>query len=666
MMKSNEQNNQISNNPKQFVPADESPLDLYTIPLSSGWFAWDSIHDTERAALWEFFDGSSFTRTPRIYKEYRDFIINKFREDPSTKLLFTDVRKSLVGDVCLLRKVFGCLEKWSLINFNVGATAEEDKIQEEEEEGASDGLFKVRVEEGAPVGVRVVAAPNSLKPLVAPPLPDVAGGIVRGVVSSQFKSPLASYSDVFGILHKEIPKESAKELVCGSCGEKSGSSKYHESTKEKYQVCQKCFENQTLGEHKSVDDFMLNDPIEIKGDQGVIWSETETFLLLESILKYGDDWDLVAQNVQTKTKQQCISKLIELPFGELMLDTHAKHLTEAVRGDVIAVEPEQLLLSEHQEVDKNVNDGSNKAAVETEHNGEEVVKNAEDNREKIAVETELNGEEVVKHAENGLEKAGVETEHNGEEVVKNMDDGPVNRALVNEYNEEEADKDVDDGLEKAALETELNGEAEDQGPPLKKQRMTLDLDRSLMKQVARVSTMVSPRVTVAAADAAVLALCDGNPLVSDIFYAEDDSLACQLRSGNLNSELERALQPEKSEMKDDCSLSGVDSTASVKDTIPLALRMRAGVATALGAAAAHARLLAEREEREMEHLMATIIETQLKKLQRKMKHFDDLESIMEKEHAHLEELKESILAERIAILQKIFSAGIPRWKDITL
>lgn len=35
--------------------------------------------------------------------------------------------------------------------------------------------------------------------------------------------------------------------------------------------------------------------------------------------KHGDDWDLVAQNVQTKSKQDCISKLIQLPFGQLML-----------------------------------------------------------------------------------------------------------------------------------------------------------------------------------------------------------------------------------------------------------------------------------------------------------------------------------------------------------
>lgn len=35
--------------------------------------------------------------------------------------------------------------------------------------------------------------------------------------------------------------------------------------------------------------------------------------------KHGDDWDLVAQNVQTKSKQDCIAKLIQLPFGQLML-----------------------------------------------------------------------------------------------------------------------------------------------------------------------------------------------------------------------------------------------------------------------------------------------------------------------------------------------------------
>lgn len=45
--------------------------------------------------------------------------------------------------------------------------------------------------------------------------------------------------------------------------------------------------------------------------------------------------------------------------------------------------------------------------------------------------------------------------------------------------------------------------------------------------------------------------------------------------------------------------------------MPLPLRIRAAVATGLGAAAAHAKLLAEHEEREIEHLVATIIEAQV-------------------------------------------------------
>ena len=60
-----------------------------------------------------------------------------------------------------------------------------------------------------------------------------------------------------------------------------------------------------------------------------------------------------------------------------------------------------------------------------------------------------------------------------------------------------------------------------------------------------------------------------------------------------------------------CSCAEIDKLPAVRDSIPLALRMRAAVGTALGAAAAHARLLADQEEREIEHLMAFIIETQV-------------------------------------------------------
>lgn len=179
----------------------------------SGWFSWDDIHDTERAALREFFDGSSISRTPKIYKDYRDFIINRYREEPSRRLAFTEVRKALVGDVSLLHKVFLFLEKWGLINFAAPPSRGAGGDGEGDDDGGGGRRSRVVVEDGAPVGVRVVAVPNSGRPMTLP-TPAVGkydGG--KGSSAGQFSLPsLASYSDVFAGLMKQ------KGLVCGNCG----------------------------------------------------------------------------------------------------------------------------------------------------------------------------------------------------------------------------------------------------------------------------------------------------------------------------------------------------------------------------------------------------------------------------------------------------------------
>ncbi|XP_037491635.1 SWI/SNF complex subunit SWI3A isoform X1 [Jatropha curcas] len=293
--------------PKPTRP-DEPELDLYTIPSYSSWFAWDDIHETERAGLKEFFDGSSITRTPKIYKEYRDFIINKYREDPSRRLTFTEIRKSLVGDVNLLQKVFKFLDKWGLINFGASSASYDDL--EKEETG------KIRVEDGPPNGVRVVAMPNSLKPLS---VPQSAAGTADVVEDGLKLPPLTSFSDVFSELGKQ------KGFVCGNCGESCGSERYESIKQDQYVLCLKCFKDGNYGENKSKDDFKFSDSVDGSVTHGAVWTEAETLLLLESVLRHGDNWDLVAQDVQTKSKLDCISKLIELPFGDLLLSSTYKN-----------------------------------------------------------------------------------------------------------------------------------------------------------------------------------------------------------------------------------------------------------------------------------------------------------------------------------------------------
>ncbi|PPD91494.1 hypothetical protein GOBAR_DD11573 [Gossypium barbadense] len=505
---------------------EEPELDLYTIPSYS-----------KRQALKEFFEGSSISRTPKIYKEYRDFIINKYREDPSRRLTFTEIRKSLIGDVTLLHKVFRFLETWGLINFLAPPPPHE----------GSENDDRVRVENGAPNGVRVVATPNSLRPLSA-------------TESGVKLPPLASYSDVFGDL---------KRLHCGSCGDNCHSG-YYEYKKDTFIVCDKCFKNGNYGEDKSMDDFELKDCREKSAANGTVWTEAETLLLLDSVLKHGDDWDLVAQNVQTKSKLDCITKLIELPFGESLIDSARG------RGNF------------------------------------------------SGTSMSMNGIKPV--------------------VVPSSED---QENIINE----------DQGYD-GANENEKNGDSENQEPPLKKKRTasTSDADSSLMKQVARISTMVGPQITAAAAEAAVVMLSDEMSCPREIFYGDH----IDLTNGSLSPSIyqqERAHKTEESEIKERSNPSESQETHPKKSDIPLPLRIRAAVATGLGAAAAHAKLLAVQEEKEIEHLVATIIEAQLKKLNSKIKHCEDAELLMEKEYAAIEGLKEYILGERINILRTTYNTG---------
>lgn len=59
------------------------------IPSCSQWFSIDDIHEIEMNSLPEFFCGKYPSKTPQNYKEYRNFIISLYRENPSTYLSST-------------------------------------------------------------------------------------------------------------------------------------------------------------------------------------------------------------------------------------------------------------------------------------------------------------------------------------------------------------------------------------------------------------------------------------------------------------------------------------------------------------------------------------------------------------------------------------------------
>lgn len=89
------------------------------IPSYSTWFDMSTIHPIERRSLPEFFNSRNRSKVPAIYKDYRDFMINTYRLNPSEYLTVTACRRNLAGDVCAIMRVHAFLEQWGLINYQV-------------------------------------------------------------------------------------------------------------------------------------------------------------------------------------------------------------------------------------------------------------------------------------------------------------------------------------------------------------------------------------------------------------------------------------------------------------------------------------------------------------------------------------------------------------------
>jgi len=89
------------------------------LPSFSVWFDMHKIHPLEKKALPEFFNNRNRSKTPAIYKDYRDFMINTYRLNPLEYLTVTACRRNLAGDVCAIMRVHAFLEQWGLINYQV-------------------------------------------------------------------------------------------------------------------------------------------------------------------------------------------------------------------------------------------------------------------------------------------------------------------------------------------------------------------------------------------------------------------------------------------------------------------------------------------------------------------------------------------------------------------
>merc|ERR1712111_79387 len=75
-------------------------------------------------------------------------------------------------------------------------------------------------------------------------------------------------------------------------------------------------------------------------------------------------------------------------------------------------------------------------------------------------------------------------------------------------------------------------------------------------------------------------------------------------------------------------------------------QLQSAAASGLSCAAVKAKHLAAVEERKIKSLVALLVETQMKKLEIKLRHFEELEYIMDKEREALEYQRQQLIQER--------------------
>ncbi|KAI7894700.1 SWIRM domain-containing protein [Mucor mucedo] len=303
----------------QFMPVQQHEV---IIPSYAAWFDIASIHSIETRGLPEFFNSKNKSKNPSVYKDYRDFMINTYRLNPSEYLTVTACRRNMTGDVCAIIRVHAFLEQWGLINYQMDPTAKPTAIGPPFEGQIKiiaelpPGLNKYANEEGvnqkeAEANKENLHQTNTTKPSVSSSSASTSPPLVAdtAVAAAPLKETTAVPQPiVFDLnldLRKNIYEKTPKCTVC----EKETDDGYQNDAEF---ICAACFEKKDTR-----DGFIASKDH---------WTEQEDLLLLEGLEMFPTDWEQIAQHVATKTREACILHYLKLPTADPRIDPHVQSL----------------------------------------------------------------------------------------------------------------------------------------------------------------------------------------------------------------------------------------------------------------------------------------------------------------------------------------------------
>ncbi|XP_057196285.1 SWI/SNF complex subunit SMARCC1 isoform X3 [Triplophysa rosa] len=499
------------------------------IPSYAAWFDYNSIHEIERRALPEFFNGKNKSKTPEIYLAYRNFMIDTYRLNPQEYLTSTSCRRNLTGDVCAVMRVHAFLEQWGLVNYQVDA-------------------------ESRPL------------PMGPPPTPhfNVLADTPSGLVPLHHRPP-------------QVPN--AQPML-----------NFPEKGKDKPT------DLQNFGLRPDI--YSKKNP-KIKGTAGGRdWTEQETLLLLEALEIYKDDWNKVSEHVGSRTQDECILHFLRLPIEDPYLESSEASLGPLAYQPIPFSQSGNPVMSTvaflASVVDPRVAAAAAKAALE------------EFSRVREEVPTEL-VEAHVKKVQEAARNTGKVDPSFGLESSGIAGTAPEEPEKTETTETEKMDTDSDSQQPDKA---ESKDEAE-------KPSESAEKPAEVEKEKSETTEKSEPQ-------------------------EEEESEGGETKTAEKDKEEAMETTEEEKEAKEEKE-EGRKLELDIEEG-----NIATAAAAALASAATKAKHLAAVEERKIKSLVALLVETQMKKLEIKLRHFEELETIMDREKEALELQRQQLLTERQA------------------
>lgn len=426
--------------PSGYMKAHEKPQKVFPVvlPSCSQWFDTDRIHEIEKEGLPEFFIGKA-SKSPEIYKRYRNHIIFLYRQNIGNYLNASTCRKSLPGDACSIIRIHAFLERWGLINFHIEPSNNPKTLflsrpnftherlaeasQSDPKMEVFDKINKVDLTETEQKELidQVKKLENNARPIC-----DFCG--VRcgmGWYYQRGSEPGQPKIELEGDAAAQARQENQ---------ENEGEKKINYKGKRMI-LCTKCYSEQNFPKLLTSADFFKVDPTNIAGSTRVgaqlidTWTHEDTYRLLDLIQKFGDNWSEIQKNLQHKTKAEIIAHYLQLPLnnitsinildmGELKgheetTNERVADLTPTVFGDF------SNPILQHVGVYKSLLNKSREQARKKKEEQERIAKQITDEQERLvrqAAEEQKQKEEATKIEEERSEEKEIVKIQEGEEM----------------------------------------------------------------------------------------------------------------------------------------------------------------------------------------------------------------------------------------------------------